>query len=76
MSMTTTYQTVKVADRRTGSALNVFYREAGLKDTPVVLLDACSGTDGFRRLPHELQACHLPAKATRYIHMQGYPSLH
>ena len=38
MSMTTTYQTVKVADRRTGSALNIFYREAGLKDAPIVLL--------------------------------------
>ena len=38
MSMTTTYQTVKVADRRTGSALNVFYSEAGLKDAPVALL--------------------------------------
>src|ERR1700760_4144648 len=38
MSMTPTYQTVEVADRRTGSTLNIFYREAGLKDAPIVLL--------------------------------------
>ncbi|MFN7999208.1 MAG: alpha/beta fold hydrolase [Bryobacteraceae bacterium] len=36
--MTTTYQTVQVTDRRTGSALKIFYREAGLKDAPTVLL--------------------------------------
>jgi pimeloyl-ACP methyl ester carboxylesterase/alkylhydroperoxidase family enzyme len=33
-----TYQTVSVADRRTGSTLNIFYREAGPEDGPVVLL--------------------------------------
>jgi pimeloyl-ACP methyl ester carboxylesterase len=38
MSVTPTYQTVSVADRRTGSALNVFYRDAGHKDAPAVLL--------------------------------------
>ncbi len=38
MSAQPTYQNVSVADRRTGSALNIFYREAGHKDAPVVLL--------------------------------------
>lgn len=38
MSTPTTYQTVSVNDRRTGSNLNLFYREAGPKDAPVVLL--------------------------------------
>ncbi|WP_042263905.1 alpha/beta fold hydrolase [Paraburkholderia heleia] len=38
MSALPTYQTVSVADRRTGSALNLFYREAGPKDAPAVLL--------------------------------------
>ena len=38
MSILSTYQTVPVADRRTGSAVNVFYRDAGDKDAPVVLL--------------------------------------
>lgn len=38
MSISTTYQTISVADRRGGSALNIFYREAGAKDAPVVLL--------------------------------------
>ncbi len=38
MSALPTYQTVSVADRRTGSALNIFYREAGHKDAPTVLL--------------------------------------
>lgn len=38
MSVLTTYQSVSVPDRRTGSALNVFYREAGHKDAPTVLL--------------------------------------
>lgn len=38
MSTAPTYQTVSVADRRTGSALNVFYREAGHKDAPTILL--------------------------------------
>jgi len=38
MSAQTTYQTVSVPDPRTGSALNIFYREAGQKDDPVVLL--------------------------------------
>lgn len=38
MSTPTTYQTVTVADRRIGSTLNLFYREAGPKDAPVVLL--------------------------------------
>lgn len=38
MSVTPTYQTVSVSDRRTGSALNVFYRDAGHKDAPAVLL--------------------------------------
>ena len=32
------YQTVSVADRRTGSPIRIFYREAGDKGAPVVLL--------------------------------------
>lgn len=38
MSVLPTHQTVSVTDRRTGSALNIFYREAGHKDAPTVLL--------------------------------------
>ena len=38
MSAIHTYPTISVADSRTGSALNLFYREAGEKDAPVVLL--------------------------------------
>jgi pimeloyl-ACP methyl ester carboxylesterase len=38
MSPLPTYQTVSVTDRRTGSALNLFYREAGEKDAPAILL--------------------------------------
>jgi len=38
MSATTTYKTVSVADRRNGSNLNLFYREAGPTDAPAVLL--------------------------------------
>ncbi len=38
MSAQPSYKTVSVADRRTGSPLNLFYREAGHKDAPVVLL--------------------------------------
>ncbi|QMV18673.1 alpha/beta fold hydrolase [Granulicella sp. 5B5] len=38
MSAINTYQTVSVADGRTGPALNIFYREAGPKDAPAVLL--------------------------------------
>ncbi len=38
MSIAPTYQTVSIADRRTGSALNIFYREAGHKDAPSILL--------------------------------------
>jgi len=38
MSAPPTYQTTSVADRRTGSALDIFYREAGHKDAPTVLL--------------------------------------
>jgi pimeloyl-ACP methyl ester carboxylesterase/alkylhydroperoxidase family enzyme len=38
MSVLPTYQTASVADRRTGSALNIFYREAGDKNGPTVLL--------------------------------------
>jgi len=38
MSPTPRYQTVSVADRRTGSAVNIFYRAAGPEDAPVVLL--------------------------------------
>ena len=38
MSMLPIYQTVPVTDRRTGSALNLFYREAGEKDAPAILL--------------------------------------
>ena len=33
-----TYQTVSVPDRRTGIALNIFYRAAGREDAPAVLL--------------------------------------
>ena len=38
MSATTTYNTVTVADRRSGSTINLFYREAGPKDAPAILL--------------------------------------
>jgi pimeloyl-ACP methyl ester carboxylesterase/alkylhydroperoxidase family enzyme len=38
MSTYATYQTVSVTDRRNGSAINLFYREAGQKDAPAVLL--------------------------------------
>ena len=38
MTTQTTYQTVAVADRRAGTTLNIFYREAGQKDAPAVLL--------------------------------------
>ena len=38
MSIASTHQTVSVADRRTGSTINIFYRDAGSKDAPVVLL--------------------------------------
>lgn len=38
MSAPVRYQTVSVADRRTGSPLNLFYREAGQEDAPAVLL--------------------------------------
>jgi pimeloyl-ACP methyl ester carboxylesterase/alkylhydroperoxidase family enzyme len=38
MSVLPTYQTVCVDDRRTGSALNLFYRAAGPADAPVLLL--------------------------------------
>ena len=38
MSATTIYKTVSVADRRSGSTLNLFYREAGPKDAPAILL--------------------------------------
>ncbi len=38
MSPSPRYQTVSVSDRRTGSALNIFYRSAGPEDAPVVLL--------------------------------------
>jgi hypothetical protein len=32
------FQTVPVTDRRTGTSLRLFYREAGPKDAPSVLL--------------------------------------
>jgi pimeloyl-ACP methyl ester carboxylesterase/alkylhydroperoxidase family enzyme len=38
MSVQATYQTVSIPDRRAGSSLKLFYREAGPKDAPVVLL--------------------------------------
>lgn len=38
MSTAITHQTVSVADARTGSALNIFYRDAGPKDAPTLLL--------------------------------------
>jgi pimeloyl-ACP methyl ester carboxylesterase len=38
MSALPIYQTISVADRRTGSELKLFYREAGTNDAPVVLL--------------------------------------
>ncbi|AHI26333.1 alpha/beta hydrolase fold protein [Komagataeibacter xylinus E25] len=38
MSSSPRYQTVPVADRRTGEALNIFYRAAGPEDAPAVLL--------------------------------------
>ncbi len=36
--MSTLHQPVIDPDRRTGTALNLFYREAGARDAPVVLL--------------------------------------
>jgi pimeloyl-ACP methyl ester carboxylesterase/alkylhydroperoxidase family enzyme len=38
MSTTTRFQTVSVTDRRSGSALKIFYRDAGQSDAPTVLL--------------------------------------
>ena len=38
MSVTVSFQTLSVPDRLTESAVNIFYREAGDKDAPVVLL--------------------------------------
>lgn len=38
MSAPVTYQTIAVNDPHTGSTLSLFYREAGPKDAPVVLL--------------------------------------
>jgi len=38
MSTSTTYQTISITDTRSGSAVNIFYREAGSEDAPVVLL--------------------------------------
>ncbi|MFP6560161.1 alpha/beta fold hydrolase [Paraburkholderia sp. B3] len=38
MSTFSSYRTVSVADPRSGSALNLFYREAGPQDAPAVLL--------------------------------------
>jgi pimeloyl-ACP methyl ester carboxylesterase/alkylhydroperoxidase family enzyme len=38
MSAPIIFQTVSVADHRIGSPLNIFYRESGQKDAPVVLL--------------------------------------
>ena len=38
MSAHTTHQHVSVSDRRTGVALNIFYRDAGDKSAPAVLL--------------------------------------
>ena len=38
MSAVPTYQTVSIADRRTGSDLDIFFREAGEKDAPAILL--------------------------------------
>jgi AhpD family alkylhydroperoxidase len=38
MSTSTSYRTVSVAGSRSGSALNLFYREAGPQDAPAVLL--------------------------------------
>jgi pimeloyl-ACP methyl ester carboxylesterase/alkylhydroperoxidase family enzyme len=38
MSTPPTYRTVSVTDRRSGSALGLFFREAGPKDAPAVLL--------------------------------------
>ncbi|MDE1907459.1 MAG: alpha/beta hydrolase, partial [Rhodospirillales bacterium] len=38
MSQPVSHNTVSVADQRTGTTLNIFYREAGHKDAPVLLL--------------------------------------
>jgi AhpD family alkylhydroperoxidase len=38
MASLPTYQSVSVSDRRTGSAVNIFYRDAGDHEAPVVLL--------------------------------------
>jgi pimeloyl-ACP methyl ester carboxylesterase/alkylhydroperoxidase family enzyme len=38
MSAPVTYQKLAVADSKTGSIVNIFYREAGPKDAPVILL--------------------------------------
>jgi len=51
MSSSPRYQTVSVADRGTGSALNIFYRAAGPEDAPVVLL-----LHGFPTSSHQYRA--------------------
>ena len=33
-----TYRSVSTSDRRGGTKLNIFYREAGPKDAPAILL--------------------------------------
>lgn len=38
MSEPVTYQTVPVTDLHTGAAINIFYRDAGAKDAPAILL--------------------------------------
>ncbi len=60
MSIPTSYQTVSVADRRTGSTVNVFYREAGPKDAPVVLL-----LHGFPSSGHQYRGL-LPMLSDKY----------
>lgn len=49
--MAPTHQTVSVIDRRTGTALDIFYREAGPKDAPAVLL-----LHGFPTSSHQYRA--------------------
>jgi pimeloyl-ACP methyl ester carboxylesterase/alkylhydroperoxidase family enzyme len=50
------YKAISVTDRRTGSALNLFYRQAGPEDAPVVLLLHGFPTSGhqYRRLIDQL----------------------
>jgi AhpD family alkylhydroperoxidase len=60
MSLSPSYQTVSVTDRRTNSALKVFYRAAGAVDAPVVLL-----LHGFPTSSHQYRGL-IPRLADKY----------